>query len=102
MYILPYGEWGEIEAPHFSELSDEEYDNPIYLSIYMNTNVFKAKLGDSLDVKVDDKYYTFQVAGFYEGIFSNSMGSTSFLSPISKSSQESKLPFFSFCKEKTP
>lgn len=76
MYILPYGEWGEIEAPHFSELSDEEYDNPIYLSIYMNTNVFKAKLGDSLDVKVDDKYYTFQVAGFYEGIFSNSMGIT--------------------------
>lgn len=74
MYVLPYGEWGEIEAPHFSELSDEEYDNPIYLSIYLNTNVFKMKLGDTMDVKVDDKYYTFQVAGFYEGILSNGMG----------------------------
>jgi ABC-type antimicrobial peptide transport system, permease component len=76
LYILPYGEWGEIDAPHFSELSDEEYDNPIYLSIYTNTNTFKLELGDSIDLKVDDKYYTFQVAGFYEGILSNGLGLT--------------------------
>ena len=47
LYTLPYGEWGEIEAPHFVELSDEEYDNPIYISVYSNTNFFKAKLGKS-------------------------------------------------------
>ncbi|MBO6165322.1 MAG: FtsX-like permease family protein [Eubacterium sp.] len=76
LYILPYGEWGEIDAPHFSEISDEEYENPIYLSIYMNTNTFKLKLGDSVDLMVNDKYYTFQVAGFYEGILSNGLGLT--------------------------
>lgn len=76
LYTLPYGEWGEIEAPHFVELSDEEYDNPIYISVYSNTNFFKAKLGDSIDVKVKDKYYTFQVAGIYENMFANVMGVT--------------------------
>lgn len=76
LYILPYGEWGEIDAPVFTELSDEEYDNPIYISIYYNTNFFRAELGDSIDLKVNDKYYTFQVAGFYEGILSNAIGAT--------------------------
>ena len=76
LYVLPYGEWGEIEAPHFVELSDKEYDNPIYISIYINTNFFKSELGDSIDLKVGDKYYTFQVAGFFEGILSNGMGIT--------------------------
>ena len=76
LYILPYGEWGEIDAPHFSELSDEEYENPIYLSIYINTNTFRLKLGDTVDLKIDDKYYTFQVAGFYEGVLSNGLGLT--------------------------
>ena len=79
-YVLPYGSWGEIDAPHFCELSDEEYDNPIYISLYYNANFFKAKLGDSIDVQVDDKYYTFQVAGFYEGILANMTGMT-YVSP---------------------
>ena len=76
LYVLPYDEWGEIEIPHFTELSDEEFDNPIYISIYINTNIFHAKIGDSIDLKVDDKYYTFQVAGFFEGILSNGVGIT--------------------------
>ena len=63
-YVLPYGSWGEIDAPHFCELSDEEYDNPIYISLYYNANFFKAKLGDSIDVQVDDKYYTSKIVGF--------------------------------------
>lgn len=79
-YVLPYGEWGEIDAPHFCELSDEEYDNPIYISLYYNANFFKAKLGDSIDVQVGDKYYTFQIAGFYEGILANMTGMT-YVSP---------------------
>ena len=72
--MLPYGEVGDLEAPHFVELSDEEYDNPIYVSYYYNTNLLKAKLGDSVDLKVGDKYYTFQVAGFFESILSSEMG----------------------------
>lgn len=74
MNLLPYGEWGEMEAPHFVELSEEEYDNPIYISYYYNANLFKAKLGDSIDLKVGDKYYTFQVAGFFESLISSEMG----------------------------
>ena len=72
--ILPYGEVGDIEAPHFVELSDEEYENPIYVSYLYNTNLLKAKLGDSVDMKVGDKYYTFQVAGFFESILSSEVG----------------------------
>ncbi|SNU05896.1 FtsX-like permease family protein [Lachnospiraceae bacterium] len=79
-YVLPYGSWGEIDAPHFCELSEEEYDNPIYISLYYNANFFKAKLGDSIDIQVDDKYYTFQVAGIYEGILANMTGMT-YVSP---------------------
>ena len=74
MNLLPYGEWGEMEAPHFVELSEEEYDNPIYISYYYNANLFKARLGDSIDLKVGDKYYTFQVAGFFESLISSEMG----------------------------
>ena len=72
--LLPYGEWGDLEAPHFVELSEEEYDNPIYISYFYNANLFKAKLGDSIDLKVGDKYYTFQVAGFFESLISSEMG----------------------------
>ena len=72
--ILPYGEYGDIEAPHFVELSDEEYENPIYVSYFYNTNLLKAELGDSVDMKVGDKYYTFQVAGFYESLLSSEYG----------------------------
>ena len=79
-YVLPYEGWGEIDAPHFCELSDKEYDNPIYLSLFYNANYVKAKLGDSIDLKVNDKYYTFQIAGFYEGILSNMTGMT-YVSP---------------------
>ena len=79
-YVLPYGSWGEIDAPHFCELSEEEYDNPIYISLYYNANFYKAKLGDSIDIQVDDKYYTFQVAGIYEGILANMTGMT-YVSP---------------------
>ena len=78
--VLPYGEWGEIEAPHFVELSEEEYENPIYLSYYYNTNLFKAELGDSIDVKVGNKYYTFQVAGIFESLISSADGIT-YVSP---------------------
>ena len=76
LLVLPYGEWGEIEAPHFIELSEEKYDNPIYLSVFINTNLVKAKLGDSVDMKVGDKYYTFQVAGIYESLLSSEVGVT--------------------------
>ncbi len=72
--LLPYGEWGEIEAPHFVELSEEEFDNPIYVSYYINTNFIKADLGDSIDVKMGDRYYTFQVAGIYESLISSETG----------------------------
>lgn len=72
--VEPYGGWGDIEAPHFVELSDEEFENPIYISVYSNTNLFKAKLGDSIDMKVDDKYYTFQVAGIFENILGSACG----------------------------
>ena len=71
--VLPYGEWGDIEAPHFVELSDEEYENPLYVSYYFNENFLKAELGESVDLKVDDKYYTFQVAGFFESLLSSEM-----------------------------
>lgn len=80
LLILPYGEWGDIEAPHFVELADEEYENPIYVSYYYNENLMKAKLGDSVDMKVGDKYYTFQVAGFFESLLSSEMGVT-YVSP---------------------
>ena len=72
--VLPYGGWGELEAPHFVEVADEEYENPIYLSYFINENLFKSKLGDSVDVKVGEKYYTFQVAGFFESLISSEMG----------------------------
>ena len=80
LLILPYGEWGEMEAPHFVELSDEEYENPIYISIYFNSNYIKAELGDDVDLKVGDKYYTFQVAGIYESLLGNGLGLT-YVSP---------------------
>lgn len=80
LMILPYGEWGELEAPHFVELSDEEYDNPIYVSYYYNSNLLKANIGDSVDMKVGDKYYTFQVAGFFESLLSSGSGVT-YVSP---------------------
>ncbi len=80
VYVLPYGEWGDIEAPHFVELSDEEYENPIYISYYFNENLMKAELGDSVDLKVGDKYYTFQVAGLFESLLSSEMNVT-YVSP---------------------
>ncbi|MCR4846962.1 MAG: ABC transporter permease [Eubacterium sp.] len=80
LLILPYGEWGELEAPHFVELSDEEYENPIYVSYYYNSNLLNAKLGDSVDLKVGDKYYTFQVAGFFESLLSSGTAIT-YVSP---------------------
>ncbi|MCR5633353.1 MAG: FtsX-like permease family protein [Eubacterium sp.] len=92
--LLPYGEWGEIEAPHFVELSEEEFDNPIYLSYYINTNFIKADLGESIDVKMGDRYYTFQVAGIYESLISSETGVT-YISPSLynelKTEKESKL-----------
>ena len=80
LLVLPYGEWGDMEAPHFVELSDEEYENPIYISYLYNANLLKAKLGDSVDMKVGDKYYTFQVAGFFESLISSEMG-VNYVSP---------------------
>ena len=80
LLLLPFGEWGDIEAPHFVELSDEEYDNPIYVSYLYNANLLKAKLGDSVDLKVGDKYYTFQVAGFFESLTSSETG-VNYISP---------------------
>ena len=80
IFILPYGEWGDIEMPHFVELLDEEVENPIYLSYYFNTNVLKLKLGENVDMKVGDKYYTFQVAGFFESLISSEIGLT-YVSP---------------------
>ena len=80
LIVLPYEEWGEIEKPHFVELSEEEYENPIYISLFVNTNLLKAELGDSVDMKVDDKYYTFQVAGIYESLISSEAGVT-YVSP---------------------
>ncbi|MBR6403895.1 MAG: FtsX-like permease family protein [Eubacterium sp.] len=78
--VMPYGSWGEFEAPHFVEMADEEYDNPIYVSISLNSSYFNAKLGDSIDLKIEDKNYTFQVAGIYEGLLSNVFGIT-YVSP---------------------
>ncbi|MCR5214430.1 MAG: FtsX-like permease family protein [Eubacterium sp.] len=70
-YMAPFGEYGKIEAPHFTEILEEQCDNPIYISIYDNTNIIQKKLGDKISLKVFDKYYTFTIAGFYEGIISN-------------------------------
>ncbi|MGN0394709.1 MAG: FtsX-like permease family protein [Coprococcus sp.] len=67
---LPYGSWGDIEKPCFVELSDKEYENPIYLSLFANQALFNAKLDDEIDVSIDDRQYTFQVAGLYEQIIS--------------------------------
>ena len=71
-YVLPYGEWGDIEAPHFVEKMDEECENPIYISLYYNANVIKKKVGDKVDIQVGEDYYTFQIAGIYENILGNS------------------------------
>ena len=80
LIILPYEGWSKLEAPHFIEVSDEEYDNPIYISLYYNNYFFNTKLGDDISLKLNDKYYTFQVAGIYEGLLSNLLG-VSYVSP---------------------
>ena len=74
--FLPYEEWGEVETPHFIELSDEKYDDPIYISLYANTNTFKSKLGDKVHLVIDDEDYYFHLAGIYEGIISNTTTQT--------------------------
>ncbi|MBQ9200283.1 MAG: ABC transporter permease [Lachnospiraceae bacterium] len=71
LQCLPYGEWGEIEAPDFVELSEKEYDNPIYISINVNTNFFKVNLDDEIEVTVDGRPRTFHVAGIFQGMLSS-------------------------------
>ena len=68
----PYGEWGEIEAPGFVEQSAEEYDNPIYLSLYEKTNL-GVELGDTFHCQISGKEYSFTIAGFFEQIITGGM-----------------------------
>ncbi len=80
LMTLPYGGWGEIEAPHFIELSDREYENPIYISSYFSSDIFCAKPGDTIELKMNGEYMTFQVAGVFESLLSSSYGFT-YVSP---------------------
>ena len=68
LYMVKYGDWTEIEKPHFVELSDVEYDDPIYLSEWRNENTFGFELGQEIDVEIRGRSYTFHVAGFYDSI----------------------------------
>ncbi len=66
--FMPYGEWTEVEKPQFVEMSQEEYENPLYLSESINLNYFNFKLGQEVDCEIGDREYTFHVAGFYDSI----------------------------------
>lgn len=71
LYMVKYGEWPEIEKPNFVEVSDVEYDDPIYLSEWRNENTFGFVLGQEIDVEIRGNSYTFHVAGFYDSLMGN-------------------------------
>lgn len=79
MLFEPYGEWGEIEKPGFVEQSTEEYDNPIYLSLYEKTNL-GVELGDTFHCQISGKDYSFTVAGFFEQIITGGIMETAYVS----------------------
>ncbi|SEF64398.1 FtsX-like permease family protein [Eubacterium ruminantium] len=80
-YFVADNEWGRIEAPHFIELSDKKYDNPIYISLNSNINFFKKNVGDSVELEINNEKYTFQIAGIYEAIISSVDNDILYISP---------------------
>lgn len=66
--FAPYDEDRDIERMNFIERSDEEFDNPIYISGYKLRQEYKNRfsVGDEIALEVDDHIFVFRLAGVYE------------------------------------
>lgn len=60
----------DIERMNFIEKSDEEYDNPLFISGYILRQQYqnRFKVGDDIELSIGDHIYVFQLAGVYETI----------------------------------
>ena len=69
-FFTPLDEERDIERMNFIEKSDEEYDNPLYLSGYTLRQQYqnRFKIGDEIELSVGDHIYVFRLAGVYETI----------------------------------
>ena len=63
----PYEE-RDIDQLVFLSKSDEEFDNPIYISSYYSRNVFKnhCRVGDEIELYFGERAEVFQLAGIFE------------------------------------
>ncbi len=68
--FAPLDENRDIERMNFIEKSDEEYDNPLYISGYILRQKYqnRFKVGDDIELTIGDHIYVFQLAGVYETI----------------------------------
>ena len=66
--FAPFDEDRDIERMNFIERSDEEFDNPIYISGYKLRQEYKNRfsVGDEIALEVDDHIFVFRLAGVYE------------------------------------
>ena len=66
--FAPFDEDRDIERMNFIEKSDEEFDNPIYISGYKLRQEYKNRfsVGDEIALEVDDHIFVFRLAGVYE------------------------------------
>ena len=66
--FAPFDEDRDIERMNFIAKSDEEFDNPIYISGYTLRQEYKNRfsIGDEIALVVDDHIFVFRLAGVYE------------------------------------
>ena len=66
--FAPFDEDRDIERMNFIDQSDEEFDNPIYISGYKLRQEYKNrfKVGDEIALEVDEHIFVFRLAGVYE------------------------------------
>ncbi len=66
--FTPLDEDRDIERMNFIEKSDEEYDNPIYISGYVLRQQYqnRFKVGDEIVLSIGEHIYEFRLAGVYE------------------------------------
>lgn len=71
--FAPFDEDRDIERMNFIERSDEEFDNPIYISGYKLRQEYKNRfsVGDEIALEVDDHIFVFRLAGVYETLMAD-------------------------------
>lgn len=68
LILLEYNEWGIENKPHFIEESDENYENAIYVNLYISMH-YDLHVGDKVTFKSEDLgSQTYTVGGVFESL----------------------------------